>query len=93
MFQFDLGKRWNGSAESKNLSMRTNFYRENRETLSASDAGQKPSSERSANAHGGYADVHAERENFPSQKRLLPRTPPVVRCSLIQLVIPETDRL
>ena len=28
MFHCDIGKRWNGSAESKNLSMRRNFYRE-----------------------------------------------------------------
>jgi len=27
MFHCDIGKRWNGSAESKNLSMRRNFNR------------------------------------------------------------------
>ena len=63
MFHCVIGKRWNDSAESKNLSMSRNFNRENRETLSASDAGQQPSSERSANAHGGNADAHAERES------------------------------
>ena len=31
MFHCDIGKRWNGSAETKNLSMRRNFNRENRE--------------------------------------------------------------
>jgi hypothetical protein len=45
------------------LRMRRNFNRENRETLSATDDGQQPSSERSANAHGVNADVHAERES------------------------------
>ena len=62
-FHCVTGKRWNDSAESKNLSMRRNFNRENRETLSASNDGQQPSSERSANAHGGNADMHAERES------------------------------
>jgi len=42
IFHCDIGKRWNDSAESKNLSMRRNFNRENRETLSASDAGWQP---------------------------------------------------
>ena len=28
MFHRDIGKRWNGSAKSKNLSMRRNFNRE-----------------------------------------------------------------
>ncbi len=55
-----IGKRWNGSAESRNLSMRRNFNRENRETLPASNDGQQPSSERSVNAQGGNADMHAE---------------------------------
>ena len=62
-FHCVIGKRWNDSAESKNLSMRRNFNRENRETLSASDDGQQPSPERSANAHSGNADMHAERES------------------------------
>ena len=63
MFHCVIGKRWNGSAESKNLSMRRNFIRENRETLPASKDGQQPSLERSVNAHGGNADMHAERES------------------------------
>lgn len=43
--------------------MRRNFNRENRETLSASDDGQQPSPERSANAYGDNTDMHAERES------------------------------
>ncbi len=38
----DIGKRWNGSAESQNLSMRRNLHRENREPLAASNDGQQP---------------------------------------------------
>jgi RNA-directed DNA polymerase len=57
------GKQCDGSAESKNLSMRRNFNRENRETLSISNDGQQPSLERSANAHGGNAGMHVERES------------------------------
>ena len=62
-FHCVIGKRWNGSAESKNLSLRRNFNRENRETLSASNDGQQPSQERSPNAHGDNTDMHAERES------------------------------
>ena len=52
MFHRVIGKRRNGSAESKNLSMRRNFNRENRETIPAPNDGQQPSLERSVNTHG-----------------------------------------
>jgi hypothetical protein len=42
MFHFVIGKRWNGSAESENLSMRRNFNRENRTILLASNDCQQP---------------------------------------------------
>jgi hypothetical protein len=59
MFHCAIGKRWNGSAESKNLSMRRNFNRENREIpeISAS-ASNHAIVERSENAYGGTADMH-----------------------------------
>jgi hypothetical protein len=59
MFHRAIGKRWNGSAESKNLSMRINFNRENREIpeISAS-ASNHAIVERSENACGGTADMH-----------------------------------
>jgi hypothetical protein len=58
MFHCDIGKRWNGSAESKNLSMRRNFNRDNREIpeISAS-ASNHAIVERSENAYGGTADI------------------------------------
>lgn len=43
--------------------MRRNLNRENRETLPVSKDGQQPSLERSVNAHGGNADMDAERES------------------------------
>ena len=50
------GKCCGGTAESKNLSMSGNFKRENREIPKVSDE----VSDRSANATGGTADMHAE---------------------------------
>ena len=51
-FHRAIGKRWNGSAESKNLSMRRNFNRENREIpeISAS-ASNHAFEERSKNVY------------------------------------------
>ena len=55
-FHCVTGKRWNDSAESKNLSMRRNFNRENREIPEIS---KRPSGcwERSENAYGDTADM------------------------------------
>ena len=59
------GKRWNDSAESKNLSMRRNSNRENRELP---DISQRPSGcwERSENAYGGtaYMVVSGKSDDF-----------------------------
>ena len=53
------GKRWNGSAESKNLSMRRNFNRENREIAEISArVSNHAIVERSENAFGGTADMY-----------------------------------
>jgi len=65
MFHCVIGKRWNGSAESKKLSMRKNFHRENREIpeISAS-ASNHAIVERSENAYGGTADMHVFRKSY-----------------------------
>jgi len=56
-FHCVIGKRWNGSAESRNLSMRRNLNREDREIP---EIFQRPSGcwERSENAYGGTADMY-----------------------------------
>ena len=54
-----IGKRWNGSAESKNLSMRRNFNRENREIPEISArASNHAIVERSENAFDGTVDIY-----------------------------------
>jgi len=59
MFYCVIGKRSNGSAESKNLRMRRNFNSENREIPEISAvASNNAIVERSENASGGTADMH-----------------------------------
>jgi hypothetical protein len=77
VFHCAIGKRWNGSAESKNLSMRRNFNRENREIpeISAS-ASNHAIVERSENASGGTADmvVSGKSDDFVVPTKLASKT-------------------
>ena len=77
MFHCAIGKRWNGSAESKNLSMRRKFNHENREIpeISAS-ASNHAIVARSENASGGTGDmqVFGKSDDFVVPTKLANKT-------------------